>query len=129
MKLKNFIAYWIPVIVYSGLIFVLSSRALPPHPIIISMSQRVLHALEFFFLSVLLFRAFNNSSFKQYAYPLAIILTGIYGFLDEIHQAFVFGRVSDLGDALADTFGGCVILFNALIPKDFKMVFYSLDGK
>ena len=119
MNPKHFIAYWFPVLLYAWLIFVLSSRELAGGGI--STYSTFLHMIEFFFLAFLLFRAFNNSQLREYSYPLAIILAAVYGFIDEIHQAFVPGRVSDLKDALADTLGASFILFGALIPKNLKM--------
>ena len=128
MKIKYFTLYWLPVIIYAVIIFLLSSRPLPSAVVVFDINTKILHMVEFFLLAVLLFRAINNSQLKEYSYSLTILLTAIYGFLDEIHQGFVPGRFAELGDALADTFGGCLTLFNLLIPKNTKISKFLMFG-
>ena len=111
---KKFIIYWIPVIIYAGLIFYLSSLPNPLYKVeqIISIKLPdttliVLHIIEYLILSLLLYRALNNTKINN-ALTLTILITITYGFTDEIHQIFVPGRLFDFFDLLANSFGAIV---------------------
>jgi VanZ family protein len=59
--------------------------------------------------------------FKKYFMAAALIISSIYGLLDEIHQRFVPGRNSEFLDWVADSLGaaaGVFIVFYLL--KKFK---------
>jgi len=45
---------------------------------------------------------------RTFTAMFAIFLTVIWGVLDEIHQAFVPGRSSQIGDVLADSIGAII---------------------
>lgn len=49
----------------------------------------------------------------------SILLTGIYGASDELHQYFVPYRFADIGDILADFLGGLfgVYIYQLLLDK------------
>jgi VanZ family protein len=106
--------YWGPVCGYAGLIFYLSSQ---PHPFKILpsfvglFSDKFLHAIEYAVLGALCCRAIywgTNESLRQWAGPLAVLLTSLYGISDEIHQSFVPFRESSWLDWAADTVGAAV---------------------
>lgn len=63
-----------------------------------SFADKVAHAVTFSILGALIYGAIGR-------YWLAIVLASGYGLFDEVHQAFVPGRVSDPLDWLADTMG------------------------
>jgi VanZ family protein len=68
----------------------------------------LLHFIEFFILSFMLGVAFRHNSNKflsKHAFILALVISGIYGILDEFHQAFVPGRFATISDALVDIIG------------------------
>ncbi|MDD4878765.1 MAG: VanZ family protein [Candidatus Nanoarchaeia archaeon] len=111
MKLKSFIYYWLPVIIYAGVIFYFSSLAqpIPEGGLEFQRKDLLLHAMEYLVLSALLLRAFLNSSVKK-AFVYSILIASAYGITDEIHQLFVPGRVFSVYDILANAFGACLIL-------------------
>jgi VanZ family protein len=71
-------------------------------------SDKVAHFIEYAILGALYAYAVTRtwpqlSSLRALA--IAAALTSAWGYLDEIHQAFVPGRNSDLRDWVADTLG------------------------
>lgn len=109
-----FLRYWMPLCAYAGLIFYLSSQ---PHPeddlplFVLSVSDKVLHAVEYAVLGGLCYRALcrgTNESWGNMAFPLAILFTSLYGISDEVHQSFVPFRESSWLDWVADTIGAAV---------------------
>ncbi len=111
MKVKGFLYYWLPVVLYAGLIFYLSSleQPMPAGGLEFERKDLVLHALEYFVLSALLLRGLLYSAVKR-PYLFAIALSVLYGVSDEAHQLFVAGRVFSVGDIIADALGAFVIL-------------------
>ncbi len=100
---------WGPVIFWMALIFFISSlhdAPLPP-----GMSDKSGHGLGYIGLSVLLVRAMVGGFPRPVSLGVAVVailVTMTYGMSDEIHQLFVAGRSSDVGDLAADTVGACV---------------------
>lgn len=100
---------WLPVILYAGLIFYLSSIPSPHLPIEFPFLDKLLHIAEYAILGILLARAIKKtgefgSGWKFYF--LIMCIAFIYGLSDEFHQSFVFGRVVSFWDALSDGVGG-----------------------
>ncbi len=104
--------YWGPVCAYAGLIFYLSSL---PHPednlpsFTQLFSDKFLHLVEYAVLGGLCYRALrwgSNDWLRQWAGPLALLLTSLYGLSDEVHQSFVPFRDSSWLDWVADSIGG-----------------------
>lgn len=104
--MKKF-AYFLPALLFYALIFLVSSQNLG----FISMPGNWLdkfpHALEYTAMGFLLSLGFFHLAPKSAT--LAIILTfcsgTALGALDEFHQRYTKGRVSDPKDALADAVG------------------------
>ena len=103
--------YWLPVLSYAGLIFFLSSL---PHPeetmpvFLEEVSDKALHMIEYGLLGILTYRAFRYAAgvrAARYALLLAIGVSVLYGFTDEVHQAFVPEREAEVWDLLADATG------------------------
>ena len=97
---------WGPVAGYLGLIYYLSSREqvgwAAPYP------DKLLHAVEYMALALLLARALNNGILKPMPARrllLAWVLCAAYAMSDEIHQSFVPNRSSDWRDVAADAVG------------------------
>jgi VanZ family protein len=104
-------ALWGPVLLWAGLIFVLSS--LPDLATGLGVWDLVLrklaHVVEYAVLGGLLFRAVARE-------PTAVLLGSLYAVTDEVHQAFVPGRDGSPLDWLLDTVGaaaGVLILVRA----------------
>ena len=110
--MKKFLKYWGPVILWAGIIFVLSSI-----PNLKSgleqdfLFRKIAHALEFGILTFLLYRAIRGEGVKtNKAIIYAFIITLFYAFSDELHQLFVRGRYCSLKDVAIDSIG--IFLFS-----------------
>lgn len=115
--MKNFLKNWIPVLVWAGIIFILSSipnleSGLKQDFIL----RKIAHILEYAILTFLLYRAlrpeadqFKPGKKEKRAFAkaliLAIIIAFLYALSDEYHQTFVFGREGKLGDVGIDSIG------------------------
>ena len=107
--------YWLPVVLYTGTIFFMSSQSHPeeqlPSFLFKDVSDKVLHALEYVILGGLCYRAFRwgmNEHVASHALLLAIVTASLYGMTDEAHQFFVPFRESSWQDWLADTIGAVI---------------------
>jgi VanZ family protein len=95
------------VLAYAGMIFVLSSlpgKSLPS----LAISDKLLHALEFGGLTVLLCRALRAQMITRSSLHVAMVsaLAAIcYGLIDEAHQLWVPQRLADVADLAADSCG------------------------
>ena len=97
---------WGPVVAYMAAIFYLSAQSSPPKPG--GLPDKVLHAIEYFGLAVVVFRAVAGGLGSQVTIARALatmILTVAYAISDEVHQLFVTYRTADAGDLLADAAG------------------------
>ncbi len=102
---------WVPVALYAGLIFFLSSqsRPLPFLPEGIWSFDKLLHAAEYAVLGLLLARALGAGGLSPARIFLGALLLGsLYGATDELHQSLVPNRDCDPGDWAADTAGAVV---------------------
>ena len=107
--------YWLPVALYAGIIFYMSSQSHPeeqlPSFVLKDVSDKVLHAVEYAVLGGLCYRAFRwgvSGAVASYALLFAIVTASLYGVTDEVHQFFVPFRESSWLDWLADTAGATV---------------------
>ncbi len=58
------------------------------------------------FLAVRAIFSLNLRSSNGFLFALSVIFSVFYGFSDEIHQSFVPGRTTSIGDLMADGVGG-----------------------
>jgi VanZ family protein len=101
----------LPVLLWMGLIFFLSSRShLPryPHHLIDLLLKKVAHLLEYAVLAVLLHRGVGNEGGCR-----ALLIGGLYAASDEFHQSFVPGRNAELLDLAFDILGVVLGLYMA----------------
>jgi VanZ family protein len=100
---------WAPPVLYMLLIAFLSSRPGQVDFEHVPWNDKGAHFLEYAVLSVLvcrtLARTLREPSLLR-VFLIASVLTAGWGYLDELHQAFVPGRHSDLRDVIADALGG-----------------------
>ncbi len=105
---KGFFFYWLPVLVYAGAIFYMSHQSDPETVIKVEGADKVLHALEFMLLCLLLIRA-NFFSYrtitKTRSLFIAAFLSTFYAVSDEVHQMFIPMRDASILDFYADISG------------------------
>ncbi len=107
-KMWHFIRYWLPVFLYCSIIVYLSSQSYPSRDLpsfVFELNDKLVHAIEYGILGILLFRAFHQIRPTIGSISLAIICAVAFGISDEIHQWFVPHRQADTWDVLADTLG------------------------
>lgn len=110
--MKNFVKWWLPVIVWMIVIFIGSSIGNVPRvggKVTDGMVHRVAHVLEFAVLGALLLRALGQDQrLMKREIVLALILVTLYGASDEFHQRFTPGRSSEGVSVLFDAAGGAL---------------------
>ncbi|MFH0853065.1 MAG: VanZ family protein [bacterium] len=108
--MKKILNNWLPVIIWMGFIFILSSisglkSSFPDTWDIIL--RKLAHVTEFGILSFLFFRAvylqFSKHNWKIFI--VVGIISLLYAVSDEWHQGFVDDRVGALNDVLIDLVG------------------------
>lgn len=118
METKDtFLRYQLPLLVWALAIFIASSIPAADFPkSSIFSHDKLLHFIVFFGFALLLERALHHqdrfSSLARHSHLATLVLTVLYGSLDEFHQFFVPGRSPDVLDLLADTAGaaGAVVV-------------------
>ncbi len=94
---------WAMSVIWMGVIFGFSSL---PGSAVPSGAGTYGHLIVYAVLGALLFRAFmHETADSSRAFAYAVLLASFYGVTDEIHQAFVPGRVPDIADWGLDTIG------------------------
>jgi VanZ family protein len=121
-ELKNFLIYWLPIILYCLLIFIQSSYPSIERTPELPHLDKMLHFVAYALLGALFLRAFKTSRIKnnaRFILILSVLLSFLYGISDEIHQHFVPYRSADLMDVLADMLGGLmgVYIYHAIAGK------------
>ena len=101
-------AWLLPALAYAALIAWLSHQSNPLPALTLSVSDKLLHAVEYAGLAGLLGLGLGHATRlgPWRAALLAAALAAAYGVTDEWHQSFVPGRSSEVADALADAAGG-----------------------
>ena len=122
-KRKVYLVY-VPLILYWIMLFTATSLPAANLPSV-AISDKIKHFGAFFGLSVLLSLTLlyqnKNLLFKNYFLAAALVISSIYGLLDEIHQSFVPGRNSEFLDWIADSLGAAVGVFVVFyLLKKFK---------
>lgn len=108
-KWSKFQRFWFPVILYSGIIFYVSSVPNVKTPLQEIQFDKVLHILAYVPFGLFVARGIINTwGSPSYRMLLGAVLLAsfFYGLSDEFHQSFVSGRESSMGDVIVDTIGG-----------------------
>ncbi len=117
VQLKKVALPWLPVLLWAGLIFYLSS--LPNLAVgegaVDFLTRKPAHIAEYAVLFVLIFRALRGSFViaEKKLYLSAAVFTLFYAVTDEIHQMLVpsrEGKIYDLGFDLLGIFLGMLVL-------------------
>lgn len=120
-KILLFLRLWLPVGLWCGTIFYLSSlpSLTTPWGIWDIILRKIAHITEYGILAFLVWRAIFHSIkinlTKVYAWSGALSL--LYAISDEIHQSFVPTRHGSIYDILIDAFGIGLILFFLIVRK------------
>jgi len=140
--MKSFLKYWLPLLIWLGVIFVNSSSAMSaehtsrhvlpfllwlkpgmsPQAIWISLVfvRKSAHVIEYTVLALLLWRALRSVSLLRphtlIAFGAALLGSTLFAASDEFHQTFVKSRTPSVRDVLLDVTGA---LLGLLIGASF----------
>jgi len=138
--MKSFLKYWLPLLIWLGVIFVNSSSAMSaehtsrhilpflfwlkpgmsPQAIWISLVfvRKSAHLIEYTVLALLLWRALRSVSLlrthKWIAFGAALLGSTLFAASDEFHQTFVKSRTASGRDVLLDVAGALLGLLIAV---------------
>jgi len=107
----KFIKLWFPVILYSGIIFCVSSISNVVTPLPEFHLDKILHIFIYLPFGFLVTRGIFGSRpsiSSRNLWILVVLAAFLYGLSDEYHQSFVMGRYFEIIDLLADTMGGAI---------------------
>lgn len=108
--MKNFLRFWLPVIIWALVIYSFSGIKTPSTSKIFWQDfivKKSAHVTEYGIFAILLYRGFRSQGLnKTRSGTLAIILAAGYGGTDEFHQSFTAGREPTVRDVVFDTIGG-----------------------
>ncbi|MFC1649181.1 VanZ family protein, partial [Patescibacteria group bacterium] len=106
---KSRLRAWLPFILWGVLIFTFSSLPTTPTTEIYWQDfviKKSAHIIEFFVLTLLLFKALRFEGVPIHKTFWSIVVFGVfYAITDEFHQSFTPGRQPTLRDVLIDTTG------------------------
>jgi VanZ family protein len=123
--MKRFLLYWLPALVWMGMIFVSSAqRQLPqiggPESPWDPIAHKVAHVAVYAVLAWLYDRLLGRALLPQgQRRAVAVCLAVLYGLSDELHQAWVPGRSGRLVDVGVDAAGAgaAMLLWAWLEPR------------
>jgi VanZ family protein len=87
------------------------------------------HAVLYAILGVLLLGALLPGRATSRAAALAIVIASLYGVTDEVHQAFVPGRIPDVLDWAWDTVGAAAGVASLQVARLLLARRWALSGK
>ncbi len=103
------LSLWLPVVGALGLIYFVSARS--AKQLLFTGPDYVAHAVEYFFLALLLARALNGGMRPRATVRVLLLtlsLSVVWAISDEVHQRFVRTRISSLRDVVSDTVGAAL---------------------
>jgi VanZ family protein len=115
---RPFLVCWGPAILFMSIIFILSSipsQSLPvfgSHDLLV---KKFSHAIGYALLAFSIIWGLGRNDLKAIA--LAWMLAVLYAFSDELHQAFVPGRMGSLVDVGIDALGAILGLLPSLYQR------------
>jgi VanZ family protein len=119
-KLKRFLLYWLPLILYCLLIYIQSAHPSPKQIPSFPFVDKVLHFAAYGIMGILFYRAYQTLRIKDNIHMLmllSVVSASLYGISDEIHQSFVPFREAAVADVIADIIGAFsgVCLYQLLV--------------
>ncbi len=113
MTLKTQLEYWLPTLVWAGVIFTFSSR-----PTITTTQvywqdftlKKAAHVFVYAIFAVLMYRSLKHTTklTSRYLLIVTLLITALYAISDEFHQSFTPGREPRLRDVIIDVAGASV---------------------
>ena len=123
-KFRNFLIYWLPLIIYGLAIYIQSDYPSPEKIPSWTFSDKILHFGAYGLLGILFIRAYETlplSINKTLRVLISIGSATLYGISDEIHQYFVPFREAEIMDVVANTIGSiCGVFFYHLWKSQKK---------
>jgi VanZ family protein len=118
-RIPQKIYYWLPTILWMGVIFLFSSRpslktsTIDWQDFII---KKIAHFIEYYILASLLYSSLKRTSSlpRFYLLLLTITIAVFYAATDEYHQTFVAGREGRIRDVFIDSTGGLFSLLTVI---------------
>lgn len=116
MTLKRKLGYWLPTVVWAGIIFWFSSRATITTTQVYWQDftvKKTAHVFVYAVLAVLVYRSlkFTTKLDRSSLLIVTLLLTVGYALTDEFHQSFTPGREPHLRDIVIDAAGAAVSLW------------------
>ncbi len=112
---KHYLFYVLPLFLYAGIIFLLSSISHYPEAFPhFFCFDKVIHLIVYYFFGYLAMRIFVSSPgivLSRYPVIFTILVGILYGISDEWHQYFVPGRCATVYDVFFDFFGVALAAF------------------
>ncbi len=114
---------YVPFVLACVAISLVSHLSEPPIPeaLVFRFSDKLLHATAYSVVGALAFLAVarRRMSLARVVILEAVLLAGVYGALDEVHQSFVPKRFASVGDLVADVIGATVgaLIMRALVRR------------
>jgi VanZ family protein len=120
---QMFVRYWLPVIVYAGFIFFLSSFPIRIRHTPFPYYDKVFHFFEYGIYAGLWYRALRMTTrLPSYGWGwtgiVTLLVCLVFGAGDELYQTFTPYRASDIYDVAADASGAFAAIF-LFIVKGF----------
>ncbi len=104
-RVVTFVVFVLPILVYAGMIFHLSSRPLRL-PVRIRHLDKLVHFAEYAGLGLLVGRALSGYGVdRRRALWTGVALGTVYGLSDELHQRFTPHRSFEVSDLVSDFLG------------------------
>jgi VanZ family protein len=123
-RLKFFLKYWLPLLVYASCLLYLS--ALPettfPDVSLTGFDDKIIHFVQFAFLTLFIYRLIINGKWQSgivHCSVVSFLLSSFYGTIHEVFQMFVPSRHGSLFDLAADMVGSLFMIL--LIRKGFLL--------
>ena len=104
-------ARWLPAILWMSFLFYLSHQVAPLERVAADVDPFLAHVAVYSILAFLLHVAlagYNSAAPRWVLASIAFALTVLYGVSDEIHQAYVPGRIASELDLAADAVGAVI---------------------
>ena len=111
---------WLPVAFWMAAVFYLSPPSGPLGPVAGGVGPLLAQTGGYTIRASLLYSAIappRNAAARWVPASIAFALAGLYGVSDEVHQAFVPGRIASEADVLADAFGAAIGVAIVLIAS------------